>query len=254
MNRLVRQKLNGIEEGYDLKILYACESGSRAWGFPSRNSDYDVRFIYIKPVKWYLSVGKRADTLTLPVNGELDINGWDIRKVLAHIARPNPVVYEWLQSPIVYVQFGKIREELLSLSESYYSRKEFLRHYLGTARSAMKSIDDHDFINIKKFFYLLRSLLAASWVLRRDSIPPMELCGLMEIVEDATLAEKITCLVAKKADTVEACRISLDPAFKPFFDEVYETCSEKQDDLESVRTDPGILDDFLMKLFERTGA
>ncbi len=247
----IKEELKHIEDEYDLSILHACESGSRAWGFPSPDSDYDIRFIYIKPMRWYLSIDKKRDTLTFPVDGALDIGGWDIRKVLQHSARPNPVVCEWLQSPISYLPGAKIRRELFALAEQYYSQKVFIHHYLGTARNAMKSLDDGNRIGIKKFFYVLRPLLAASWVARYDAIPPMELSKLITQIEDTETTGRITELVRLKASSREASKINLDPTLKLFVTDMRESCLAKEEALEHIAHNADILDEYFARLLER---
>src|SRR3954464_10534874 len=102
MREQIEEALGAIERECGVRILYACESGSRAWGFPSPDSDYDVRIIYIHPPDWYLSIDDKKDTLELPINDELDISGWELRKALRMMRKSNAVIYEWLQSPIVY--------------------------------------------------------------------------------------------------------------------------------------------------------
>ena len=104
MKEIILAQLNEIEKNHDVVILYACESGSRAWGFPSADSDYDVRFIYLRPVKWYLSVEEKRDVIEVPINEQLDINGWDLRKALQLFRKSNPPLMEGLGSPIVYLE------------------------------------------------------------------------------------------------------------------------------------------------------
>ena len=97
-------RLNAVEKDEGVKILYACESGSRAWGFPSRDSDYDVRFVYVHPAEWYLSIDleKKRDVIERPITDQIDLNGWDLRKALGLYRKSNPPLLEWLNSPIVY--------------------------------------------------------------------------------------------------------------------------------------------------------
>lgn len=121
MNDIIIEKLLTIEQEKNVRMLYACESGSRAWGFASPDSDYDVRFIYAQPADNYLSIEERKDVIELPVNEVLDISGWDIRKVLQLFLKSNPPLYEWLQSPIVYKEQGNFRSELLQLAGTYFS-------------------------------------------------------------------------------------------------------------------------------------
>ena len=104
MEQLIHSRLIEIEAKNAIKIVYACESGSRAWGFPSANSDYDVRFIYIRPVDWYLSIYEKRDVIEYPIDEQLDISGWDLKKALQLLRKTNPPLLEWLGSPIVYLE------------------------------------------------------------------------------------------------------------------------------------------------------
>ncbi|MBI2008192.1 nucleotidyltransferase domain-containing protein, partial [Candidatus Amesbacteria bacterium] len=116
MRDLILNRLKQIEVEEKVSILYACESGSRAWGFPSRDSDYDVRFIYIHPIDWYLSIFPKSDVIELPLQNSLDFSGWDLKKALQLFAKSNPPLYEWLGSPIVYFESGQIVQEMRRLS------------------------------------------------------------------------------------------------------------------------------------------
>ncbi|MEM6906851.1 MAG: nucleotidyltransferase domain-containing protein, partial [Pseudomonadota bacterium] len=100
MRAEIMAKLTGIERDFGVRILFAIESGSRAWGFPSPDSDYDVRFVYVHPTDWYLSLTPGRDVIELPIRDDLDIGGWDLRKALNLLLKPNPVMLEWLSSPI----------------------------------------------------------------------------------------------------------------------------------------------------------
>ena len=102
ISNFIQIKLHELEQNNKIRILFACESGSRAWGFPSSDSDYDVRFIYVHPKAWYLSIHEMRDVIELPVNKELDISGWNLRKALRLISKHNAVLFEWMQSPVVY--------------------------------------------------------------------------------------------------------------------------------------------------------
>ncbi|MDR2849201.1 MAG: nucleotidyltransferase domain-containing protein, partial [Verrucomicrobiota bacterium] len=155
MKDSILKKLAGIEQDHGIRILFACESGSRGWQFPSVDSDYDVRFIYVRPLEFYLSVAEQDDQLTFPINDELDINGWDIRKVLQLLRKSNSTPFEWLQSPIVYRQEPGFKDGLWTLCGQYFDQRVQTHHYLGIARSALDTMRT-DEIRIKKLFYVLR--------------------------------------------------------------------------------------------------
>ena len=134
MRELIISKLKQIEKDYNVRVLLAVESGSRAWGFASPDSDYDVRFIYVRPEKEYLRLEDVRDVIELPINDELDINGWDLQKTLRLLYRSNPTLFEWFSSPIVYVEteFAKQFREIMI---GYFSTKKSLYHYISMAES-----------------------------------------------------------------------------------------------------------------------
>ncbi len=213
MLEVIKREILEIEKRENIKILYACESGSRAWGFPSRDSDYDVRFIYIRPKEWYLSIDDHKDTLEFPINDLLDISGWDIRKVLKLFRSSNAVIYEWLQSPIVYKEESDFREKLFKLSEDYFSLRTGMHHYLGMTINSFKNELQGDIVKIKKCLYALRSSLACRWIREKQTVPPMEFGVLRTLVKDEGgingLLEQL--LIRKKdnseGDTIPASRL-----------------------------------------------
>lgn len=170
----ILKALENTEKEYDIQILYACESGSRAWGFASTDSDYDVRFIYRHKPDWYLSIEEKRDVIDLPINDLLDIGGWDILKTLRLIRGSNAVIWEWMQSPIVYKNSKAFLERLWDISRDYYALKSGCYHYLAQVRNGIKEHFSNESIKLKKYFYILRPLLAAKWIFEKREIPPME--------------------------------------------------------------------------------
>ncbi|MBS4161445.1 nucleotidyltransferase domain-containing protein, partial [Klebsiella pneumoniae] len=102
MNQRINEELANIENMNHVKILFAVESGSRAWGFPSQDSDYDVRFIYVHQKDWYLSIDEKRDVIERPIHESLDISGWELTKALRLFRKSNPPLLEWLSSEMVY--------------------------------------------------------------------------------------------------------------------------------------------------------
>jgi predicted nucleotidyltransferase len=163
MTELIQQEITNIEQKNQVQVLYACESGSRAWGFASPDSDYDVRFIYMQPRENYLSIRERKDVIELPINQDLDINGWDIRKALQLFLKSNGPLYEWLQSPIVYKEETGFAEELRRLMPDYFSLRAGCHHYYSMARNSFENDLQSDLVKLKKYFYSLRPALACMW-------------------------------------------------------------------------------------------
>jgi uncharacterized protein len=173
MKDIIIEKLKSIESENHIKILYACESGSRAWGFPSPDSDFDVRFIYIHKTAWYLTIKPGKDFIEEPLSVVFDINGWDIIKFLQHIAKSNAVMWEWLTSPIIYFQVDDFRNTLTGIAGNYFSPLSCCYHYLSIVRNMIEENLKTDTIKIKKYFYILRPLFAAMWIVKFKNIPPM---------------------------------------------------------------------------------
>ena len=179
MKNVILSKLNEIEEKENIKILHCIESGSRAWGFASSDSDYDVRFIYIRPKEFYLRLDKTRDVIEWQLDNTLDINGWDIKKALTLLHSSNPTLFEWYSSPIIY----KTTEEWSQISKminNYFVKKSGLYHYLSTAKRNYKEFLTGETVKFKKYFYVLRPLLACKWILSEGTPPPMLFSSLME--------------------------------------------------------------------------
>ena len=179
MRETILSKLDEIENRENVKILLAVESGSRAWGFASPDSDYDVRFIYVRPKEDYLRLEKTRDVIELPIEGELDINGWDLDKTLRLLRASNPTLFEWFSSPIVYRETA-FAQEFRSIMQRYFSSKRGLSHYLSMASSNYREYLKGNMVKAKKYFYVLRPVLACRWILDKGSPPPMLFSELME--------------------------------------------------------------------------
>ena len=165
--------LDAIEREHEVTVLYACESGSRGWGFASPDSDYDVRFVYVHRRGWYLTVEPGRDVIELPISGELDINGWDLRKALKLLHNSNPVLLEWLRSPIVYRQHAALAPRLAALCVRHLSPERAYHHYLSMARKNCREHLLGEVVRYKKYLYVLRPLLAARWIRAGRGAPPM---------------------------------------------------------------------------------
>lgn len=245
MKTTIQDTLKNIEQEHKIRILYACESGSRAWGFPSPDSDYDVRFIYVKSADSYLSIRNEKDFMNFPLDSELDINGWDLKKTLELIYKSNSVPFEWLQSPIVYYTDRTFATELWTICQSYLCTRTNIHHYLGIARGAMASLDGGE-IGIKKLFYVLRPLLSALWCLDKETIAPMNILPLVELMPKE-LKLKVLSLIDMKSTAKERFVIQLDDSLKLWIDETLEKCTRESKDIEKKYFDVEILDEFFRK-------
>ena len=172
MRAEILSHLTQIEARYDVKVVYACESGSRAWGFASANSDYDVRFIYIHPFDWYLSVDEKRDVIESPIHNSLDVNGWDLRKAFRLLKKANPSILEWLHSPIVYIEQPFVVTKLRQLAQDYFSSPVCLYHYLHMAKGNFRDYLQGNSVWLKKYLYVLRPLLVMRWIEQYHCMPP----------------------------------------------------------------------------------
>lgn len=202
----IMRRIRAAEEEHDVKVLYAIESGSRAWGFASPNSDYDVRFIYAHPRDWYLAVDleDRRDVIEYPIVDEIDINGWDIRKALKLYWKSNPAFIEWLQSPIVYVDDGKFAKAAREMMPRIASSQKGIYHYRHMAKGNFREYLKKDIVPLKKYFYVLRPLLAIQWIEKFNEPAPIEFEKLRSLVAMNTeLNDAISELLERKRKSLE---------------------------------------------------
>ncbi len=192
------------EEG--VRILYAAESGSRAWGFASPDSDYDVRFIYAHPRAWYLSLAEQRDVIERPLDDKLvDLAGWDLRKALRLLLKSNPAFYEWLTSPIVYRDDGVFRDAAKSLFERHADPKVLAHAYHSIAKGQFSGGGSTaDTFKLKRYLYAVRPVLSLQWLAMRGTLPPMNLQELMEgAALPVAVRDAILNLLERKRTTPE---------------------------------------------------
>lgn len=239
MTERIQNELKKIEHNENVKILYAVESGSRAWGFPSKDSDYDVRFIYIREPARYLTIEEERDVLEYPINDLLDFSGWDIRKALKLFRKSNPPLSEWMISPIVYQQSSSFIEKLRGLQSEYFSPKSCAWHYLSMAKGNFREYLKGEQVKIKKYFYVLRPVLACLWIEQKNEMPPMEFRDLLELIKgDALLVGEIHELLRKKESGDE---LDLQPVIKPineFLERELQELEEKANEMKAPARPP----------------
>ena len=201
MFEAIRNKLKEIGEQENVHIFYACESGSRAWGFPSANSDFDVRFLYVREKDWYLSIDveTKRDVIECPINDELDVSGWDLRKALGLLRKSNPPLLEWLSSPIIYMIDDEITQKFKALMPICYSPSACIFHYPNMARNNFREYLKGDIVSVKKYFYVMRPILAINWIEKYETVIPMEFGDLVDdLIADTTLRDEIDALIERK--------------------------------------------------------
>lgn len=222
VEREIQERLRGAEREHGVRVLYAVESGSRAWGFASPNSDYDVRFIYAHPRDWYLAVDveERRDVIEYPIVDLIDINGWDLRKALRLLHKSNPSFVEWLHSPVVYRDEDGFAERTRALLPEIYSVDKGLHHYLHMADRNYQGYLKARLVPLKKYFYVLRPLLAIRWLERFGTPAPVEFARLRELVaEEPLLDREIGRLLARKQRAGEKEFIPVIPVLNEFIED-----------------------------------
>lgn len=203
MDETIQAELDRVETERQVRILFACESGSRAWGFPSQDSDYDVRFVYCRPLEWYLSLERQRDVIEEPIDNLLDVSGWDLDKTLKLLRKSNPNILEWVESPIIYREAPEFAGLRGLLADSFNPRASVL-HYLNMATNNKRQWLDREQIKIKKYLYTIRPLLCAEWVLKHHSQPPMVYLELLDDLHpDEPVSAAVRELVRIKVDMNE---------------------------------------------------
>ena len=213
----IDQKLDEIEKAEGVRILLAVESGSRAWGFASPDSDYDVRFVYVRPLEDYLRIDEPRDVIEWQLDEVLDINGWDLKKALRQFARGNATLFEWSRSPVVY-RTTKEWAGIQEVSKQYFSEKAGVGHYYGTASGTLNEYLLGDKVKYKKYFYALRPLLAARFIEEYHSAPPVLFDELLKMDLDPELREGIEELLEIKKVTLEGEERPQIPVIKDFIE------------------------------------
>lgn len=220
--RNIKEKLAQIEKRENIRILFACESGSRAWGFASSDSDYDVRFVFVRQAEDYLKINEPPDFLNCELNEIYDINGWDLKKFFKQLYKSNPVIFEWASSPIVYKETAEWASVKSSMSR-YVNLKTMIHHYLGLANHILEEPFAGEKVKRKKYLYLSRAVLAASWIFYRRSPAPAEYSELVkaEIGFDGDFSEDekasqsyFWTLKGSESESSEKSEIERFPAFE----------------------------------------
>ena len=218
MREKIQEQLRRIEEAENIKILFAVESGSRAWGFASPDSDYDVRFIYIRRLEDYLRLNTIRDVIELPIDDALDINGWDLQKTLRLLHKSNPTLFEWFSSPIVY-QETEFADKFRDLMMHYFSSKKTLYHYVSMAEGNYREYLKGDLIRAKKYFYVLRPVLACQWILDWGTPPPMLFSELLKAELPVELIDVVNQLLELKMNSPEVKLIKRISEINEYLDE-----------------------------------
>jgi uncharacterized protein len=228
MKSRILKKLDDIEQTHGIKIIYACESGSRAWGFPSTDSDYDVRFIYVHPNDWYLSIAEKRDVIEMPINENLDISGWDIRKSLQLLRKSNSPLLEWFSSPIVYKNVEVAVTLFFELSKRAFLPESSCHHYLSVARSSIAKFQNEQDVKIKSYLYAARTILCSKWIIERMNQPPMRIQDLLkEFLSTGKIRKFVDNLIHLKGNDSESTKIKRSEHFENYMNVEFKSLDKK---------------------------
>ena len=237
----IQEHLRRIEKEHGVTIVAAIESGSRAWGFPSPDSDFDVRFIYAHSKDWYIQLTPERDVIEVPISPVLDISGWDIRKAMNLANNGNAVVQEWLISPIFYRQHEVLAPLLRQCIAGAFSAKATYHHYFSMANGMFEDVSA-DKVKLKRFFYFARATLSAWWVVKRQTMPPIVFKDLLAgLTDDAVVIGSFDRLILAKSQLGESEVLAVDPVclsfvvemFRRFTDSDIDRLNPKQRSLDS---------------------
>jgi len=253
MKKKISYYLSKIEEEKDVKILLACETGSRAWGFPSPDSDFDIRIIYKHKKDWYLSLNEKRDSIDLMFeNNEIDITGWDLKKSLKLLQKSNAPLLERIQSPIIYKCVDEFLTEMKLVAQNQYSRIATIHHYLSMAKKFTEELKENEEYKLKKFFYALRSATACKWILEREEMPPIEFMKMINGLNISnSLKSRINKLISLKSTISESYFHKGEKELLSFIENCIIEADEKRQSLPPSKGNMKELNVFFLKTLSR---
>ncbi|MBD1382468.1 nucleotidyltransferase domain-containing protein [Metabacillus arenae] len=219
MDKTIIKKLHVIEKENNIRILFACESGSRSWGYSSQNSDYDIRLLYTHPMEWYLSIENQKDVMEWSVN-QLDITGWDLKKALQLCLKSNPSLYEWLFSGVVYLEEASTVQTLRELVNTYYTLSTLFYHYFKMSKRNYLHFQQTNHKSIKSRLSILRPLLTCLFLMEKQQLPPVSIHSLVKET-DPDINEIILSLIHKKKNSDHNLDESMDQKLTNFINQSF---------------------------------
>ncbi len=243
----IQDALDGIEREHGARLLFAVESGSRAWGFASPDSDYDARFVYKRGARDYVRLQERRDVIELPIVGDLDVNGWDIVKALVQFRKSNPSLLEWLHSPIVYRENGDFAAKLRTLAQEHFSPRRMTYHYISMAKSNYRlSIENKAEVSLKKYLYVLRPLCCIRWMEQHGTPPPTLIHDILVSIElPSDVRTRLNELMERKKQAVELGTEAHDLLLDAFIDGELIRVGEQVTELPDMEMPVALLDELL---------
>lgn len=249
MKKEIEKKLKEIETKENVRIILAVESGSRAWGFASEDSDYDVRFVYVRNQKEYLKLNEEKDVIEWELNEVMDVNGWDVKKALRLMHKSNPTIFEWLYSSVVY-RTSEEADSLRKLSEEYFSEKKMIAHYYHMAKNNYDAYIRKDNVRLKKYFYVLRPVLAAKYIMHHHKMAPLSFQTLVEKELDPAMHTIVERLLEYKKISNESLITKGEPDLNVYLEEEMKNLEKYYNGLKETNADWDPLNTYLYKLLK----
>lgn len=245
MKTKILEKLREIEKEKGVEILFAVESGSRAWGFESPDSDYDIRFVYKHQLDWYLNLTEKSDTIEFMTEDDLDGSGWDLRKTLRLLNKSNASFLGWLFSPIIYRGDEIFLEELKSLAVSSFNPIAGFHHYHNMCKNFEEKLTTDD-LTIKGYFYAIRTALCANWIYKNETIPPVLFQELYPIVE-IKFHSKLDKLIELKSKYIEKEKVRIPSELIELAKTIFTENESVKDKLKAGKSNAEALNEFFLK-------
>ncbi|WP_430411639.1 nucleotidyltransferase domain-containing protein [Kordia sp.] len=248
METRILEKLNEIEHDKNIEILFAVESGSRAWGFASPDSDYDIRFVYKHKTEWYLNLWEQKDTIQFITEDELDGSGWDIRKALKLLSKSNASLLGWLFSPIVYRSSGTFLEEMKAVAIDNFNPVAGFFHYHSMNKNFEETLGSSE-MTLKSYFYAIRTALCANWIYKKKTIPPVafkELYSLLDTDSCLLLDE----LILLKSKHIEKSDEPVDIRLIDLVKRIVAENNEVRKDLKNAKSNPDNFNALFLKTIQ----
>jgi len=245
MKEVILNKLTEIERAKEIEILFAVESGSRAWGFASPDSDYDIRFVYKHKKDWYLNLWEQKDSLQFMTEDDLDGSGWDVRKALKLLAKSNASFLGWLFSPIVYRADDVFLDDIKALAANNFNPVAGFYHYHSMNKGFEETLGS-DKMTLKSFFYAIRTALCAKWVYEKNTIPPVLFKDLYPLI-DAVYHGMLDDLILLKSKHIEKSNEPVDPVLIALVKQVVKENESVKNGLVNRKPNPSAFNTLFLK-------
>jgi predicted nucleotidyltransferase len=247
MKTRILEKLTEIERDRNIEILFAVESGSRAWGFASPDSDYDIRFVYKHKTEWYLNLWEQRDTIQFMTEDELDGSGWDIKKALKLLSKSNASLLGWLFSPIVYRSSGTFLEEMKAVAIDNFNPVSGFFHYHSMSKGFEETLGSEE-MTLKSYFYAIRTALCANWIYKNESIPPVEFRELYSLLDENSCL-LLDDLILLKSKHIEKSDEPIDKRLIDLVKKIIAENNEVKKELKNVKPNPEDFNELFLKQF-----